>query len=290
MALRWLARAKTPASRRKLLELMADESLHPPFRLGGHFLEGLAGSDLPGVAAAARGRYERNVAAGNTSWTAGQGYFELVVATGTPDDLDWLVAQADSGPGAHQAREALAKSKRPEATAQAIRLIEEGKASQDFLTTFARHHPGAGAKLLRRIIAGEVDARYRELSAVFRAYGSCVPEDGLAEARAFLTSFREPTRGLMAVYAVEQMRKRELDLSGFEPVIAAPAAYLEGATDTNHEVSDAAYAIEYCRVAWTPRSAAALERAADAFGDALMSPRLAELAKKVRAGLESHWK
>jgi len=291
-ALRGLARAKTEAAQRKLLALMIDESLIPPFRLGDSFREGLAKSDLPGIAAGARKRFEMNIAAGKTSWVAGDGYFELVARRGSAEDIAWLAGRAESGQLRHGAREALAGSKNPVAVAFVVRLIEDGKGNQDLLRRFARPDNAAAAPLIARIILGEVKASYRELSAVFRAYGHCVAEDGLDGALGFLLSLREPMQRVCAVYAVESLRKRGLDVEGFGRVIDFPTEFLEAVTPESSRsvASKARYAIEDNRVAWSERAAGSLSRAAGVFPASSMTRSMVEIAKMVRAGLASPWR
>ena len=106
---------------------------------------------------------------------------------------------------------------------------------------------------------------------------------------AFLAKIASPALAIddtaervLAVYAVNALADRGLDVAGFEPLILAPVEVLENGRAGGAEdglLSAARYSIEYNRVAWSERAAAALERAG-----------YADEARKVRAGLQSPWK
>jgi hypothetical protein len=291
-ALRGLAQARTAAAQRKLLELMMDESLSFPHRMGRAFLEGLGDSDLPGVATAARRRFDRNVESGKTSWVAGDGYFDLIARRGSDADIEWLSSRAESGQIRHHSRRALARSDNPAAVRFVVRLIESGKGDQDLLLDFARRDNADAAPLLQRVILGEVPAAYRDLSTLLGAYGGCVSEENLEAARDFLLSLRTPIQQVSAVYAVESLRGRGLSIAGFETIVDAPVEFLERLTTESDRsiTSKARYAIGYNRVAWSSRAAAALEFASGIAGQGSMSKDMLEIAAKVRAGLANRWR
>jgi hypothetical protein len=116
----------------------------------------------------------------------------------------------------------------------------------------------------------------------FRAYGRCVPVERSADARAQLLAVDNTAERIAAVYAVCELADRGLDVAGLEPVLLAPVEVLErGHTGDDEDalLSRARYAIEYNRVTWSERAAAALERAG-----------YTDEARKVRAGLQSPWK
>jgi len=291
-ALRGLSMAKTGAAQKKLLQLMVDETLIPPSRLGRDMLRGLGDSDLPGIAAGARMRYEMNIASGKTSWVGGDGYFELIALRGSAEDIAWLAERAESGQLRYHARKALVKSKSPLAVQFVVRMLEEGKGDQDLLVDFARSHPTTAAPLLRRVLSGDLEVPYRETSAIFRAYGSSVPEDALDGTREFLSSFAKPLKVICAVYAVEQLTRRGLDITGFEAIVSAPIEHLERVTPESRSpvISKARYAISHNRVVWSERSARALERAAEALPESSMTRDMVKIAVKIRAGLASPWR
>jgi hypothetical protein len=275
-----------------LLRLLSDESFIPPGPVGDEFLDGLGESALPGIAAAARRRYELNVAAGTTSWIAAAGLFDLMARQGGSDEIAWLAARAESGLHRHDAREALVRSKSPLAVETVVRLLRQGKGDQELLVDFGRHHPTSANAIFRQVLTGELTVPYREPHAILRAYGASAPADDLDATRDLLFSLTDPVQRICAVYAVEQLRRRGLETTGFEPLVDAPVEHLERVTPgTRSSVTGKArYAISHNRIAWSERAARALDRAAGVLPQGSMTQDMQKIARKIRAGLASPWK
>jgi hypothetical protein len=145
----------------------------------------------------------------------------------------------------------------------------------EILEEFAQQQPGLTFELLHeRLVAGDPRG--------VNVYGRCVPAERLADARALLLAIGDTAERVLAVYAVNAIADRGLDIAGFEPLILAPVEVLEGGRDAGTEeglLSAARYAVEYNRVTWSERAAAALEGAG-----------YFDEAHKVRKGLQSPWK
>jgi hypothetical protein len=252
---------------------MHDESV--PDLPGQHFFRCLRRSRLEGIADAAKHRVEMNLAAGETSWVAVSFWFDLALWQGDETHLDWVLALAEAhGHQIHSmAMKALAGCPSPHVVKRVAGMIRAG--TFDSFEEFGRNQPDLCFQLLHeRLIAGELTGQE-----VFRAYGRCVPGERLAEARTVLLSLRDPAQRMAAVYAVNEIARRNLSAAGLEPILLAPVETLERGGAESYLLSTARYAVEYNPVTWSERAAAALERAG-----------YPTEARKVRAGLQSPWK
>jgi hypothetical protein len=246
-ALGMLGAAGDAAAQRKLVEIMGDGSIDLTEFPGVRFHKWLKDSTIPGIAAAARARYEANVAAGETSWVAAAGWVDLVAEHGTREDLEWVVALIEKR--LHQQSDMACRALLGARNPAVVEFVQglwksTGRIPLGF-EEFATNHTAAAFGIVDAELAqGRTDEH------VVRAYALCVREGTLGVAKARLLDLREPGARLAAVYAVERMSKLGLDVSGLEPILAAPVEILTRGDGSL--VSTALYAIEYNeRVMWT---------------------------------------
>jgi hypothetical protein len=278
-----LGEAGTPAAHTKLIELMADTTLaFPGAPVGPAFLRWLRDSKEPGIAAAARLRIEREIEANPGSNALARGWLALVAAQGSPADLDWILSREAPG-GEREAIEAFASvAERPEAVMRLQELFRTRTRPwfTGNLRLLGEHNPEAAMELLEEGFRSPRRGEERDLA---RVYGDVVRPEDLARAKSLLLNLGEP---MAAVYAIDRMHRRGLDISGLESLLSAPAEALERAAMTPGATGlyEARYAIERNRIVWSERAAKALESAA-----ATAAPRergaLLAAARRVRAGI-----
>jgi hypothetical protein len=145
-----------------------------------------------------------------------------------------------------------------------------------------------------------LEAREEDTLETMRQFVRKAPEATLLRVEQHLRSLPDEVLRIEAVYVVEALRRRRRDVSTLAAVVDAPVLFVErvasGAPLTEAErplLNRAGYAIEYNRVAWSERSARALERAdatLDRAGIVVGGPDYGHVAKIVRAGLSDRWK
>jgi hypothetical protein len=281
-ALRLLGRSEGEEAERALLALVEDPSVPSPLR-GGPFLRGLARSTLPGIAAAARGRFEANLAAGEDSWVAADGWVDLVARHGDDADLVWLAGRNESFQIVDQARRAIFSSPSEAARRAARGLVESTRADirgqiPDYLRWDLEEGFAIAERALRYVGPDAHGSSGPDLSDLFRAWGGGEPDGGIPELRAFLLGLREPMHRVAAVYAVQALAKRGSDTAAFGELLLEPTLVLERREPVEGLLS-ARSALGYNPVAWSERAAAALDAAG-----------FAKEARKLRAGLSSPWR
>jgi hypothetical protein len=125
--LRALLHSGSEKAQQKLLDLMCDETL--PDLKGREFFEALKDSRIEDVADAARRRVELNLAAGETSWVAVSGWFDLALWRGDETHLDWMLTLAEDR--FHQihrmAMKALGSCPSPHAVQRVAEMIRGGE-------------------------------------------------------------------------------------------------------------------------------------------------------------------
>jgi hypothetical protein len=281
-----LGESGTPEAQARLVALMGDPSLgFPGDPLGTEFLGWLAKSSVPGIAAAARTRIDREVALNPDSPAAVRGWLALVAQHGSLADLDWVAAQ-----GEREALEAFVHAgARPEVAARVEALFRVRKRAwfPGLMRRFATVNPAAGTRLLEEALAAPRSGEERDLA---RVYGDLVPPGDVARARSVLLGLGKP---IAAVYALDRMHARGIDISSMESLLLAPVEALERAVETPGSIDlyEARFAIERNRIVWSERAARALEAAA-AVAPASERASLAAAARRVRAGLgevEGEW-
>jgi hypothetical protein len=123
-----------------------------------------------------------------------------------------------------------------------------------------------------------------------------VTTERLGELREVLESLQEPASPFQATLALEFVRQRGLDLSGFRELLEAPVRTMEQADPErpSPDLRAALFALEMRRVTWSDRAARALERAAVAFrgrsDGPVSSEELDRVAREIRAHLDARWK
>lgn len=278
-ALSGLSKSENDTALRRLLDLFVDESL--PYLRGSHFVEAFHNCDVPGIAAAARRRFEIHLASGELSWTSAAGWFDLIAQHGDSQDISWLLEREESTQVRNSAREAIARSSGPDAMAALEGLFREGKARARLVKFFGDHHPDRAFELIHEWMCTQKWEEPRGNDEIFRLYGSLAPADRIGEVRASLLALTGDRNRLGAIDTVQQISNRGLDATGFEPILETPIQMLErpaGAAGSSRK-SSARYAVEYHPIMWSERSANALETAG-----------YKHEAAKVRAKLRSPWK
>lgn len=295
-----LAESKTPDACRALAVFLEDETLTFPEPVGQIFHEGLEGASLTGLADAARGRFEQEVESGNTSWTAAAGWLQIVADHGSESDRVWLLARAESDQVQAQALSALARSTRVETAGLIIDWLEDPEWKSDrawLLSKLAQGHPQAAHDFARRCIEGARDghAPPRGLALVdrMRVLGAAAPESQLVEIGTLLRSLQDEEQRILAVYAVEAMRRRGLDITSMTSLTRAPLDQLERLSpglQVEPPMERGAYlatqAIGANRVVWSP--SATRRRTLSPLGDRGEFRPRDPARVRPRRGLSSH--
>lgn len=303
------AQAGSIEAQKVLLEVMKDGDRRFPTRMGRTFLVGLEASELPGIAEAALAHAAASVANGNTSWTAVDGWDQLVANSGSPDTFEALLALADDGQIANRTRRALATSTNRDAAAfllawlheqperdEDARLLEKLSRSHPELVYEALSSPTAWAALEATDVTR--DRKRSTLRRRLRALMHAAPTD---EVDALLSRANRLPRAMrvQAVYGVQALIERGIDPTGADLVLGAPIDVLDDyarAQDPRALASDARqamYAIEYNPVLHTEEILESLLAfRATLSGNERRSEPLEELIKEIEAKLETDasWK
>ncbi|MHC4730490.1 MAG: hypothetical protein ACYS6Z_07845 [Planctomycetota bacterium] len=261
-----LGKADTPEAQTKLVALMSDPNLgFHRSRMGRQFFDWLRDSKVPGIVDAARARLEKETRENPGSRAAQQGWLALVAQHGNAADLDWIESFKTGRSGERTVIEAfVAAAQRPE-VAQRVADLFRNRSRRWYgshLAALARSNPELARELFE---AGLQKPRTNEARDLARAYGDVVDPGSLERARGFLLSL-PPDERVQAVYAVERMHRRDLDVSGLEAITVAPVEALERlarqSKPSAHALFKARYSIQHNRITWTDRAAKALEEAA----------------------------
>lgn len=261
-----LGKADTPEAQKKLVALMGDPSLgFHRSRLGRQFFDWLRDSQVPGIVDAARARLEKETKENPGSRVAQQGWLALVAQHGTVADLDWIESFRKGRSGERTVIEAfVAAADRPEVARRVADMFRNRSRRWygSHLSALGRSNPELARDLIED---GLQKPRTNEARDLARAYGDVVDPGSLERARGFLLSLPAKER-LEAVYAVERMHRRDLDVSGLEAVTVAPVEALENlarqSKPSARALFKARYAIQHNQITWTERAAKALEEAA----------------------------
>ena len=293
--LRLLGKADTPEAQKKLVAMMGDPDLgFHRSRMGQQFFDWLSDSKIPGIVDAARARIEKEARENPGSRAAQHGWLALVAQHGTAADLDWIETFKKGRSGERTVIEAyVAAAQRPE-VAQRVAELFRNRSRRWYgshMAALAQSNPELARELFEE---GMRRPRTNETRDLARAYGDVVTSDNLEQARTFLLSLPDKER-MEAVYAVERMRRKDLDVSGFEMITLAPVVTLEGlarqSKPSARALYKARYAIQHNRVTWSERAAKALEEAARNAPRVHAAPMRA-VAQQIRAGIgsaDSEW-
>ncbi len=307
-----LGRADIPEADAALVVVLGDETLVFPEPMGNDFHRWLAGSQVPGIAEAARRRLKRYAADGESSWIATHGWVDLVADHGTEEDIAWLLLEGDPRKMRDDGAVAVAKSKSPAAIqwmtdALVLPVSERGHRAgwgsyPQTLGAFVRAHGEDAhdvvAEIVDRTLAGESILVNMKVKQLFGMYGRTVPKERAAEAVRLLQGLDTEAAQISALTSVLAMRRRGLDVSGLEHLLEAPLVALrrmaggeEDAGPGSVSAYQAMYAVEYNRALWSEEAAEALEAAGRALmGKTPAAANMLEVAKEVRAGLRSPWR
>jgi hypothetical protein len=228
-ALSELGAMRTPESEALLVEAMGDESLRfEGTWTGQSFLRWLAGSDAPGLAAAARRRAEIDIADNAESRWRGVGWLSLVAMHGGAAEIAWIESLGGGDRNAEmEVDRALADgSKNPLAAARLAARMKETSHFlwSNYLEAFARENPRAALDAAIEALPATPDRRTGEL---VRLIGEATTAETVERARAALLGQADPAARLEALRAVERMRQRGLDVSGFTQLVDEPRLLLE---------------------------------------------------------------
>ncbi len=285
--LRALAKTDDESVRRRMLAIGEDTEL--PFQnyAGGLYAAVFEEVRDPRLAALGRLRFGMRIDAGDTSWVAAEGWFDLVAQNGDERDIEWLLARNESRQILHRAREAVALSTIPSAVAATREWLLQ-RPDERMLRTFATEQPEEGLSLLEEMIRTAADAGGGPGSHVLRTYGRVVPAGDVARARDLVQRVAGPEARFVGVYAAQELARREIDVAGWSAIIEAPVTYLEQVDDaSDRRARTAANAIEACPVTWSERAAAALASLATRTGEP--QDWAIDAARTVRAGLGGFW-
>jgi len=290
-----LGKADTPEAQKKLVALMGDPDLgFHRARMGGQFFDWLSDSKIPGIVDAARARLEKETRDNPGSRAAQQGWLALVAQHGTAADLDWIETFKKGRSGERTVVEAyVAAAQRPE-VAQRVADLFRNRTRRWYgshMAALAQSNPELARELFEE---GLRKPRTNEARDLARAYGDVVTSGNLEQARSFLLSLPDAER-LEAVYAVERMSRKDLDVSGFEAITLAPVVTLEGLARQSkpnaRALYKARYSIQHNRITWSERAAKALEEAARN-APKTHAASMRAVAQQIRAGIgsaDSEW-
>jgi hypothetical protein len=282
-----------PRAREALVRLMADADVPSDLLRSPALANALGTTPDPAVAKAARARFERNLAAGETSWVAADTWLLLLARHGSPEEVAWIAERNESSQIRRKAIEALAASRNPAAVRHLRDALHAGRLD-NALSAMLESSTEEGLRLLEeRWQALHADPPAigepgtKEVAALWSQHAP--REDAPRLVREMLRSADERRR-IEAVYALTVLARRGIDVAEFEPLLLAPVVALERRAtpreDGQHDAvgNTAVYAIEYNPITWSERAARALENAHAPGGS---DPR--KIAAKVRAGLADPW-
>jgi len=269
----------TPEADRRLVDVMADSSLHlqGPF-IGDRFLEALSDSGIEGIAEAARARAVVEIQEKKGSRWAGRGFLGLVAKYGDERDLAWLETLRTGRNRSREVDRALAQGAANPLAAERLSESLAGTNRLSFVPwrEFAQASPEAAFRCAARMVEdGHPDPRK------YRFLGTATTAGTLERARQLLAGAESDRDRLSALQAVDMFRHNELDTSGFDDVVDAPRRILQRPPTTKKEerlARSAIRAIERNRVAWTPANLDALRAAGESPNE--------KLAEEAREALE----
>jgi hypothetical protein len=253
----------------------------------------LQDGDAPvGAGAAARRRIDANAAAGDVR-NGADALVRMVARYGDADDLAWLATTTSSRVLGFQAVLALTTVPRAETAPIVAKLVADGKVRGEELVEYARSNPKQAWELVAPIVRSlNTDAALpqgRNASEFLAAYGWSAPADVVDEVRACLVGLRTPELRVAALSAVQALADRKIDVASFQPILDAPIDLLEqgGTIDADRGYA-CMYGIQSHRVAWSVRSADALESAAPRAG--ALEKGFRDVAREIRGDVADPWR
>jgi hypothetical protein len=219
----------TPEARALLVELMGDRTLQfsGPWT-GQRFFEWLAGADTPGLLEAALRRAEIDIADNPGSRWRGVGWLSLVALYGGAQEIAWLESLGGGDRNAEmEVDRALGEgAKNPLAAARLAARLKEPRHLLwgPYLTAFGQANPEAAFATAAEGLAGEGGRRAERW---IELLGVTATAATLDRARTLFLALDEPEARRHALRALDGMRRRGLDVAGFEPLIDEPRLALE---------------------------------------------------------------
>lgn len=296
-ALHELGAINTAESQALLIEVMGDESLRfAGAWTGQSFLRWLSGCDAPGLLEAARRRAEIDLADNRDSRWRGAGWLSLVAIHGGAAEIAWIESLGGGERNAEmEVDRALAEGgSNPLAAARlAARMKEPGRfLDSSYLESFARANPRAALDAAIEALPATPDRRTGEL---LRLIGEAATPETVERARAAILSQEAPEARLEALRAVERMRRRGLDVSGFARLADEPRLLLERSASRPLSGSDKGFvrsaldAIAGNAVTWNEATLQAV-RAFTSHPDNDIAAKAREAAASIERGPDAGWR
>lgn len=232
----------------------------------------LQASAVPGLAAAARARYERDARRPGRSWD-GHAWLHLLAAQADAADLAWIADQYDLAPERHGEVVAALGVARPDLAREAIgREIRRGQRRDgiwEAIGHLQERSPADAFALLDEIVASDAPFPHHDAGEVFRAWVRCAPKDRLPEVRSRIHALAAAGRQVRELITpVQALADRNESVTEFATIVAAAGRDLRRLVDEEKRADGTGpfYAIEYHEVAHTPENLAALEYAIEQLG------------------------
>jgi hypothetical protein len=294
-ALRALFRSRDPEAHRALRDLVADPGFDFPDARYANWFGGsdeLRSSAIPGWAAAARARYDRDARKPGFTWDAGS-WLYLVAAHADAEDVAWIASRYDVAlerPG--EAMAALGWA--PPRLAREALLAEVLRQPPrdglwDAISRLAERSPVDAYGVLEAVVAGDTLASF-DRGEVLRAWVRYAPATRLGEVRARILAMAAASPCPWELMTpVQALADREEGTGEFAFVIGSAGVELRRLVEAEHRADGTGpyYAIEYHRIAQTPENLASLEYAIQVLG-----PERTRGCQKVlaEARARSEWK
>jgi hypothetical protein len=262
-----VARRDAPEARRLLVDAVRDRRLPLRPHVPSSLLD-LIAAEVPDLGAAARARVEQQIQTGDTFGVSE--WLRLLGRHGQAAEIDWLATMARTR-GGSAAVEGL--TRRPNALAsQRVReLALEGHIHVNSLATLAETAPEVAFELVSHMLVTEKFQRAVEAdrSSWMSALAAATRETTVPRTRELLHALTDPRLRVAACIAVQRLKERDLDASGFDDLLIEPARALEVATagTSPADLSTLAAYIRSSPVTWGPRTVAALRQAASVVAD-----------------------
>ncbi len=265
-ALHELGAMNTPESQALLVEVMGDESLRfEGAWTGQSFLRWLSACEAPGLLEAARRRAEIDLADNPDSRWRGVGWLSLVAMHGGAAEIAWIESLGGGDKNAEmEVDRALAEgAANPVAAARlAARMKEAGHDLwSPYLESFARANPRAALDAAIEALPATPDRRTGDL---LRLIGEATTPETVERARTALLKVEDPAVRFETLRAVERMRRRGLDVSGFARLADEPRLLLERSASGSLTEAERALvrraldSIGHSRVTWSDATLAAV--------------------------------
>ncbi len=287
-ALLELVVAASPEADRRLVSLMGDESLalYGPW-IGKKFYDALHDSPVEGIGAAARKRAQMELKDKAGSRWQGVGFMSLVAQYGSDEDHAWLESLATSRNRSQEVDRAFAEGARSPAAAQRMRkrILDADLRAARHWDTFAKLAPDVAFEAARELIVRQPDNE-----SAYRLLGEAATEESLPEVHNLLLGLTDDTARILSIRAIDQMKRRNLDVGGYETILEVPRRVLEESLAGRETklLSPAMAAISTYSILWDEATVSALQTLADR-GNARAAAQLKKLNKRRSRASAQKW-